>query len=90
VLFDRLQSADLARHPLLAGREFLDVACYLLLSDGDPVDGLPHRVEIKRYRVEPRLVEKRGSLRRQPGRAGRAIRNWRGSRLVWIKEPLRS
>jgi hypothetical protein len=45
VLFDRLKSADLARHPLPAGRELLDVACYLLLSDGDPVDGLPHRVE---------------------------------------------
>ena len=39
MLFDRLKSADLARHPLLAGRELLDVACYLLLSDGDPVDG---------------------------------------------------
>jgi hypothetical protein len=90
VLFDRLQSADLARHPLLAGREFLDGACYLLLSDGASVDGLPHRVEIKRYRVEPMLIEKRGSLRRQPGRAGRTIRNWRGSRLVWIKEPLRT
>ncbi len=51
-MFDRLQFADLARHPLLAGgelvniarhpllagRELVDAARYLLLSDGDPVD----------------------------------------------------
>jgi hypothetical protein len=62
VLFDRLKSADLARHPLLAGRELLDVACYLLLSDGDPVDGLPHRVENERYGVESRSMNRVGNL----------------------------
>ncbi len=56
LLFDRLQFGDLARHPVLAGRELLDVARYMLLSGGDPVDVLPHRVEIKRYRVEPLLI----------------------------------
>jgi hypothetical protein len=37
--------ANIAHHPLLAGRELVDAARYLLLSDGDPVDVLPHRVE---------------------------------------------
>jgi hypothetical protein len=35
VLFDLLQFGDLARHMLLAGREPLDAAHYLLLTGGD-------------------------------------------------------
>jgi hypothetical protein len=41
----------LARHLLLAGCELVDAARYLLLTGGDtggdPVDALPHLVEIE-------------------------------------------
>jgi hypothetical protein len=56
LLFGHLQFANLTCDPFLAGRELIDVAPYLLLSDGDLVDGLPHRVEINRYCVEPLLI----------------------------------
>jgi hypothetical protein len=63
LLFARLQLADLAHHLFLAarklvdvalhsfvaGRELVDVPRYLLLRNGDPINGLPHRVEINRY-----------------------------------------
>jgi hypothetical protein len=35
-------------------------ARYLLLTGGDPVDALPHRVEIERHRVELPLIGRRG------------------------------
>jgi hypothetical protein len=86
LLSGRQQFADLARHslladgelvgiprhPFLAGCEFVDVPRRLLLSDGDPVNDLPHSVEINRHGVEPLLIEL-SSLRRY-GRAVSAIR----------------
>ena len=53
---------------------------YLFLSDGDPIDALPHRVEIERYCVEPLLIGRRRSLRCEPDRVGSAIRNRCGPR----------
>ena len=53
--FGRRQFADLTCHRLLAGRELINVAAYLLLSDGDAV-GLPHRVGINRHCVKPLLI----------------------------------
>jgi len=94
LLFGRLQFADLARYPLLAGGErvdiardpfhacckFVDVARCLLLGDGNPVNYLPHRVEINRYCIKPLLIGRRGSLRRQAGCPGSAICNRRRPR----------
>jgi hypothetical protein len=101
-LCNHLQFADLARHPLLAGselvdvarhpflpcRELLDVARYLLLSDGDPVDGLAHRIDSNRYCV---LTGRGRSLRSQPDRVASAVRNRRGARRqrAKLRMPLR-
>ena len=56
VLFESPQVADLARRLVLASREpvgvalnaVLDSARHLLLTGGDPVYALPHRVDIER------------------------------------------
>src|SRR5260370_41613602 len=64
VLLDCLQlNGEVARHPPLAGRELADAARRLLLTGGDPIDALPHRVEIERHRVELLLIGRRGGRR---------------------------
>src|SRR5215471_11965351 len=70
-LLDRLQLGDCARYLLLAGRQLVDAARYLLLTcgdaGGDPVDALPHRVEIERYGIELLVIgSRRGHLSSRP------------------------
>jgi len=60
-LFDRLQFVDLARHLLLASCKLVDGSRYLLLPGDDPVDTLPHRVEIERHRVQLLRIASRRS-----------------------------
>jgi len=82
-LFDRLQSGDLARHLLLVGCALVEAAHHVLLTSSNPIDALPHRVEVERYCVELPIRRTRGfssqdyvesalgnwfSLRRQPAK----------------------
>src|SRR6266852_9699885 len=58
---------------LLAGRELVNAAPYLLLTGGDaggdPVEALPHRVEIEPHGIELPLIGGRGGRRDHlPGR----------------------
>jgi hypothetical protein len=76
--FALLQFRHLARYLFLAGRELVDVAHYLLLSDEEPVDASPHRFEIERHCVQPLLNGRRGSFLRQAGHIRSAARDWRG------------
>src|SRR5260370_23698083 len=75
VLFDGLQFRDLARHLFLPGRKLGDAARYLLGGDpvgaarhlllngsdtgSDPIDALPHRVDIERHSIELLRIERR-------------------------------
>jgi hypothetical protein len=53
----------------LAGGELVNIARCLLLSDGDAVDALPHRVEINRYCIEPLLIGGPNAIMDDPARS---------------------
>jgi hypothetical protein len=60
----------------LTGGDLIDASRYLLLTGGDPVDALPHGVDIERHCTELLLIEGR---RDQRGRLGRFLRDRFGS-----------
>jgi hypothetical protein len=47
----------------LAGGDLIDASRYLLLTGGDPVDALPHGVDIERHCAKLLLIEGRRDQR---------------------------
>src|SRR5882762_1034255 len=82
-----LTSGDTGSDPIYAPRNLLLTGSHIV---GDPVDALPHRIEIERRYVGPLLIGRRGSLRRQSDRVGTAACNSCGLRRQPAKLRIRT